>query len=87
MLGLVTYVQQKLGDEGVGEAWEESLRRGWKRTFMNELLPIRWYGLPLNPSRPLEDFDHDPCVWYWYKDPGAIPDEYWRRYGLERARG
>ena len=31
MLGLVTYVQQKLGDEGVGEAWEESLRRGWKR--------------------------------------------------------
>ena len=87
MLGLVTYVQQKLGDEGVGEAWEESLRRDWKRTFMNELLLIRWYGLPLNPSRPPEDFDHDPCVWYWYKDPAAIPDEYWRRYGLERARG
>ena len=31
MLGLITFVQQKLGDEGVGEAWEESLRRGWKR--------------------------------------------------------
>ncbi|HEY1854845.1 MAG TPA: hypothetical protein VGG40_09685, partial [Solirubrobacterales bacterium] len=27
MLGLVTYVQQKLGDDGVAEAWEESLRR------------------------------------------------------------
>ncbi len=31
MLGLVTYIQQKGGDEGVAEAWEESLRRGWKR--------------------------------------------------------
>jgi hypothetical protein len=31
MLGLVTYIQQKLGDDGVGEAWEESLRRGWQR--------------------------------------------------------
>src|ERR1700753_1633625 len=31
MLGLVTYIQQKMGDDGVGEAWEESLRRGWKR--------------------------------------------------------
>ena len=53
--------------------------------FMNELLPIRWYGLPLYPSRAPEDFDHDPCLWYWYKDPEAIPDEYWRRYGLDRA--
>src|SRR5215470_15260599 len=31
MLGLVTYIQDKMGDEGVREAWEESLRRGWKR--------------------------------------------------------
>jgi hypothetical protein len=178
MLGLVTFVQQKLGDEGVGQAWEEGLRRGWKReagkvferdrrsivealaatwrahsgsgtgpnpgaftiaedeekftfamnpcgsgqrlwrngayegpdaagvteeahdwsyerqgfplycthcAFMNELLPIRWYGLPLYPSRPPADFDHDPCVWYWYKRPEDIPEEYWRRYGLERA--
>ena len=54
--------------------------------FMNELLPIRWYGMPLYPSRPPEDFDHDPCTWYWYKDPADIPDEYWRRYGLERAQ-
>ena len=168
-----------MGDDGVGEAWEESLRRGWKRdtgkilerdrrevvealaatwrahstsgtgqnpgaftitedeekftfamnpcgsgqrlwrngayegedpygvteeahdwsygregfplycthcAFMNELLPIRWYGLPLYPSRPPEDFDHDPCVWYWYKRAEDIPDEYWRRYGMERAR-
>src|SRR4051794_12574263 len=31
MLGLVTYIQGKLGDDGVAGAWEESLRRGWKR--------------------------------------------------------
>lgn len=178
MLGLVTYIQQQEGDDGVARAWEESLRRGWKRdtgkiferdrreivealaatwrahsgsatgqnpgaftieedeekftfamnpcgsgqrlwrngaykgedaygvtekahdwsygrkdfplycthcAFMNELLPIRWYGMPLYPSRAPEDFDHDPCVWYWYKDPENIPDEYWQRYGMERA--
>ena len=32
------------------------------------------------------DFDHDPCTWYWYKDPADIPDEHWERYGLERER-
>jgi hypothetical protein len=53
--------------------------------FMNELLPIRWYGMPLYPSRAPEDFDHDPCVWYWYKDPAKVPDEFWSRYGLDRA--
>src|ERR1700760_5168104 len=31
MLGLVTYIQQQEGDDGVAAAWEESLRRGWKR--------------------------------------------------------
>jgi hypothetical protein len=178
MLGLVDYIQRKLGDEGVGECWEVALRRGWKRdagkvldrdrreivealaatwrahsgsatgpnpgaftvsedeekftfamnpcgsgqrlwrngayegedgygvtekahdwsygregfplycthcAFMNELLPIKWYGLPLYPSKPPQDFDHDPCVWYWYKRAEDIPDEYWQRYGMERA--
>jgi hypothetical protein len=178
MLGLVTYVQQKLGDEGVGEAWEESLRRGWNRDTgkilerdrreIVEALAATWRahsgsatgqnpgafdhrgrgevhlhdeplreraaalaqrglqrrgplrgdrkgprlvlrprGLPalLHPLRlheraaadPLvraaavsvaapEDFDHDPCVWYWYKDAADVPDEYWRWYGLERQK-
>ncbi len=178
MLGLVDFIQRRLGDEGVGECWEVALRRGWQRdtgkildrdrreivaalaatwrahsgsatgpnpgaftisedeekftfamnpcgsgqrlwrngayrgedaygvteaahdwsygragfplycthcAFMNELLPIKWYGLPLYPSKPPRDFDHDPCVWYWYKRAEDIPDEYWRRYGLERA--
>jgi len=30
--GLISYVQDKLGDEGVEEAWEYSLERGWKPT-------------------------------------------------------
>src|ERR1700742_4850327 len=50
-------------------------------TFMNELLPIEWYGLPLYPSDPPADFDRDPCVWYWYKDPADVPERHWRRYG------
>jgi hypothetical protein len=178
ILGLVTYVQEELGEEHVAGAWERSMRRGWKRdtgealardrrqivealaatwrahstsgtgphpgaftieeddekftfrmnpcgsgqrlwrrgmyggedpygvtreahdwsydragfplycthcTFMNELMPIRWYGMPLYPSEPPGDYDRDPCTWYWYKDPADIPDEYWARYGLERG--
>lgn len=50
-------------------------------TFMNESLPIKWYGLPLYPSEPPSDFDRDPCTWYWYKDPSQIPARYWERYG------
>ena len=52
--------------------------------FMNELLPIKWIGFPIYPSNPPEDFDHDPCVWHWYKDQAAIPAEHWERYGLEK---
>jgi len=178
ILGLVTYVQEELGEEHVAGAWERSMRRGWRRdtgealsrdrrqivealaatwrahstsgtgphpgaftieeddekftfrmnpcgsgqrlwrrgmyrgedpygvtreahdwsydragfplycthcTFMNELMPIRWYGMPMYPSEPPGDYDRDPCTWYWYKDPAAIPDRYWKRYGLERG--
>jgi hypothetical protein len=52
--------------------------------FMNELGPINWIGYPVYPSDPPEDFDRDPCTWYWYKDPADIPDRHWERYGLER---
>jgi hypothetical protein len=52
--------------------------------FMNELLPIKWYGMPLYPSDPPEDFDRDPCTWYWYKDPADIPSRHWERYGLSK---
>jgi len=30
--GLISYVKERLGDEGVEEAWEYSLERGWKPT-------------------------------------------------------
>ncbi|GAA3561532.1 hypothetical protein GCM10022222_51670 [Amycolatopsis ultiminotia] len=53
-------------------------------TFMNESLPIRWYGAPLYPSDPPDDFDHDPCVWYWYKNPDDIPERHWTRYGADK---
>lgn len=177
MLGLVSFVQERFGEDEIAAAWEHALKRGWKKdtgkilerdrrkivealaatwrahstsgvgpnpgaftveeddekftfrmnpcgsgqrlwrngaytgpdgfgltkdahdwsygrkdfplycthcTFMNESLPIKWYGLPLYPSEPPTDYDRDPCTWYWYKDPADIPDEYWERYGLER---
>jgi hypothetical protein len=30
ILSLASFVQEKLGDEGVKEAWEDSMERGWK---------------------------------------------------------
>jgi hypothetical protein len=52
--------------------------------FMNETLPIRWIGHPVYPSDPPEDFDRDPCTWYWYKDPADIPARHWERYGMSK---
>lgn len=54
-------------------------------TFMNEILSIEWIGYPIYPSDPPDDFGHDPCTWYWYKDPADIPDRFWERYGVTRA--
>jgi hypothetical protein len=51
-------------------------------TLMNERLPIEWYGVPLYPLDPPEDYERDPCRWYWYKDPATIPDRFAARYGL-----
>lgn len=50
-------------------------------TFTNESLPLRWIGAPLYPSDAPADYDVDPCVWRWYKDPADIPAGYWERYG------
>jgi hypothetical protein len=176
VLGLVTFIQDRLGDEGVRDAWRASNERGWKRhnaaiqrldrkqlvhllaatwrahsgsgvgehpgrftvseddekvtftmnpcgsgqrlvrkglyeregygttnaahpwsydrenlplycthcSFMNEIQPIEWSGIPLYPSDPPDDFHRDPCTWYWYKSPEDIPERHWRRYGLEK---
>ena len=53
-------------------------------TFMNESLPLRWIGRPLYPSHPPGDYDRDPCVWHWYKDPDDIPAEYYERHGAAK---
>ena len=177
ILGLITFIQERLGDEAVADAWTTTMQRGWKRdtaaivardrrrvlealaatwrahstsgvgphpgrfsieeddekftfrmnpcgsgqrlwrmgryqgddaygvtreahdwsygrvgfplycthcAFMNEILPMKWYGVPLYPSDPPEDFDVDPCTWYWYKDATRIPDRHWSRYGLTK---
>src|SRR4051794_16952843 len=31
VLDLVSFIQQRLGEEGVAEAWSESMNRGWRR--------------------------------------------------------
>src|SRR5688572_29560485 len=31
VLGLISFVQQELGDDGVKQAWEQSCETGWKR--------------------------------------------------------
>ena len=48
--------------------------------FMNEALPIRWIGYPVYPSDPPEDFERDPCIWYWYKNPADIPARHFERH-------
>jgi hypothetical protein len=50
-------------------------------SFMNESLPIQWAGYPLYPSDPPDDYDTDPCTWYWYKDRRDIPARHWERHG------
>ena len=35
---------------------------------------------------PPGDYSSDPCRWYWYKDPGAIPSRHWERYGLHPSQ-
>lgn len=178
ILGLVSYIQEQEGDDGVAAAWRSQLERGWKRhveaiedldrrqvvellaatwrahsaggggplpgsftisedaekvtftmnpcgsgqrlvrrglyekagygrtreahdwsygrrdfplycthcTFMNELMPIQWSGYPIYPSDPPDDFDRDPCTWYWYKDRDQIPDRHWDRYGARKPQ-
>src|SRR3954452_11022330 len=31
VLGLISFVQERLGDEGVEQAWEQTMQQGWKR--------------------------------------------------------
>lgn len=49
-------------------------------SLVNEILPIEHYG---HPGRITEYPENpgDPCVWYIYKNPDDIPEEYYTRIG------
>jgi hypothetical protein len=49
-------------------------------SLVNEILPIEHYGYPNRITEYPESPD-DPCVWYIYKDPDDIPEEYYARIG------
>lgn len=53
-------------------------------TLMNELMPIEWTGAPLYPLDPPNSPDHW-CTWYFYKDPAAVPERFYERYGLNKT--
>ena len=59
MAGLITFVQDRMGDEGVREAWMDSNERGWKRHVESinrlerkelvRLLAATWRAHPASP--------------------------------------
>ena len=56
--------------------------------FMNELLPIRWYGMPLYPSRAAGGLRSRSVRLVLVQGRGGVPDEFWRavRVGAGGAR-
>ncbi len=48
--------------------------------MVNEILAIENYGHPMRITEYPEKAE-DPCIWYIYKDPKAIPAEYYERVG------
>ncbi len=49
----------------------------------SEIQPIEWFGYPAR----ITDFNDDPkapCIWYVYKSPELIPEEYFKRVGKTR---
>ncbi len=49
-------------------------------SLVNEILPIEHFGYP-NRITEYPENPGEPCVWYIYKDPDDIPEEYYRRIG------
>lgn len=49
-------------------------------SLVNEILPIEHYGYP-NRITEYPERAGDPCIWYIYKNPDDIPEEYYRRIG------
>ena len=49
-------------------------------SLVNEILPIEHYGYP-NRITEYPENPGDPCLWYIYKDPDDIPEQYYTRIG------
>ena len=49
-------------------------------SLVNEILPIENFGYP-NRITQYPENPGDPCVWYIYKNPDDIPEEYYTRIG------
>jgi hypothetical protein len=52
-------------------------------SLVNEILPIEHFGYP-NRITEYPEKPGDPCVWYIYKNPDDIPEEYYRRIGKSK---
>jgi len=50
-----------------------------------EILPIEVSGNPLFVTEPSQNLGHEPCRISIYKDPGSVPDKFYKRVG--KARG
>lgn len=51
--------------------------------LVNEILPIEHYGYP-NRITQYPEKPGDPCVWYIYKNPDDIPEEFYTRIGKKK---
>lgn len=56
--------------------------------LLTEVMPMRAFGYPVravDPPRPTPDRSApEPCRWTVFKDPTAVPDEYYRRVGMTK---
>ena len=49
----------------------------------SEIMPIEWFGYPQRVTS-FSDNPNDPCIWYVYKKPELIPEEYFTRVGKKK---
>lgn len=52
---------------------------------VQEMLPIEWSGMPLTVIDPAEKLGEEPCKFILYKNPDAVPDKYYRRFGKGKS--
>ncbi len=50
----------------------------------NEIMGIEKIGYPMKVTEYPVDDPSKPCIWYIYKDPNVIPEEYFTRVGFKK---